>query len=120
MANFSPAVNTVGAIFTHADGIVLRPTYHVFDLFTNYSYEEILHSAHGQSPSLRCGRLSDGAVQSRAATRCSGYAGSFKRRKWVSRTGQFAWRNDAISMQYSRIGREKVAGRALTARTLNG
>ncbi len=45
MANFSPAVNTVGAIYTHADGIVLRPTYHVFDLFTNHSYEEILHSA---------------------------------------------------------------------------
>ena len=45
MANFSPVVNTVGAIFTHADGIVLRPTYHVFDLFTNYSYEEIVHSA---------------------------------------------------------------------------
>ena len=45
MANFSPAVNTVGAIFTHADGIVLRPTFHVFDLFANYSYEEILHSA---------------------------------------------------------------------------
>ena len=45
MANFSPAVNTVGAIFTHAEGIVLRPTYHVFDLFANYSYEEIVHSA---------------------------------------------------------------------------
>ena len=45
MANFSPVVNTVGAIFTHADGIVLRPTYHVFDLFANHSYEEILHSA---------------------------------------------------------------------------
>ncbi|MCY3867043.1 MAG: alpha-N-arabinofuranosidase [Chloroflexi bacterium] len=45
MANFSPAVNTVGAIFTHADGIVLRPTYHVFDLFANHTYEEILHSA---------------------------------------------------------------------------
>ena len=45
MANFSPVVNTVGAIFTHADGIVLRPTYHVFDLFTNHTYEEILHSA---------------------------------------------------------------------------
>ena len=45
MANFSPVVNTVGAIFTHTDGIVLRPTYHVFDLFTNYSYEEIVHSA---------------------------------------------------------------------------
>ena len=45
MANFSPVVNTVGAIFTHADGIVLRPTYHVFDLFTKHTYEEIVHSA---------------------------------------------------------------------------
>ena len=45
MANFSPVVNTTGAIYTHADGIVLRPTYHVFDLFTNYTFEEVLHSA---------------------------------------------------------------------------
>ena len=45
MANFSPAVNTVGAIFTHENGIVLRPTYHVFDLYTNHSFEEIVHSA---------------------------------------------------------------------------
>ncbi len=45
MANFSPVVNTVGAIFTHAEGIVLRPAYHVFDLFANHTYEEILHSA---------------------------------------------------------------------------
>ncbi len=45
MANFSPAVNTVGAIYTHADGIVLRPTYHVFDLFANHTFDEILHSA---------------------------------------------------------------------------
>ena len=44
MANFSPVVNTVGAIFTHADGIVTRPTYHVFDLYTNHSYQEIVHS----------------------------------------------------------------------------
>ncbi len=45
MANFSPAVNTVGAIFTHAEGIVLRPTYHVFDLFANATYAEVLHCA---------------------------------------------------------------------------
>ena len=51
MANFSPVVNTVGAIFTHADGIVLRPTYHVFDLFTRGTYDEILHSAL-QSPTF--------------------------------------------------------------------
>jgi len=45
MANFSPVVNTVGAIFTHEDGIVTRPTYHIFDLYTNHTYEEIVHSA---------------------------------------------------------------------------
>ena len=35
MANFAPTVNVRGAIFTHKDGIVLRPTYHVFDMFVN-------------------------------------------------------------------------------------
>jgi alpha-N-arabinofuranosidase len=32
MANFAPVVNTRGCIFTYRDGIVLRPTWHVFDL----------------------------------------------------------------------------------------
>ncbi len=45
MANFSPVVNTVGAVFTHPDGIVLRPTYHVFDLFANHTFDQVLHSA---------------------------------------------------------------------------
>ncbi|MCY4538107.1 MAG: alpha-N-arabinofuranosidase [Chloroflexi bacterium] len=62
MANFSPVVNTVGAIFTHEDGIVLRPTYHVFDLFANHSYEEIVHSAL-RTPSFTV-EASDGASQS--------------------------------------------------------
>ncbi|MFV0400768.1 MAG: alpha-L-arabinofuranosidase C-terminal domain-containing protein [Oscillospiraceae bacterium] len=35
MANFAPIVNTRGCIFTHEKGIVLRSTYHVFDLFVN-------------------------------------------------------------------------------------
>jgi alpha-N-arabinofuranosidase len=35
MANFAPVVNTRGAIYTHPDGIVLRTTYHVFDLYVN-------------------------------------------------------------------------------------
>jgi alpha-N-arabinofuranosidase len=35
MANHSPAVNTRGCIFTHKDGIVLRPDYHVFDFYVN-------------------------------------------------------------------------------------
>ncbi len=62
MANFSPMVNTTGAIFTHADGIVLRPAYHVFDLFANYTYEEVLHSAL-KSPSFEVA-LDDGDNQS--------------------------------------------------------
>ena len=35
MACFSPIVNTRGAIFTHKDGIVLRPQYFVFALYAN-------------------------------------------------------------------------------------
>lgn len=42
MANFAPIVNTRGCIFTHKDGIVLRSTYHVFELYTNYLGDKIL------------------------------------------------------------------------------
>lgn len=42
MANFAPVVNTRGCIFTHEGGIVLRSTYHVFDLYVNYLGDEIL------------------------------------------------------------------------------
>ena len=42
MANFAPIVNTRGCIFTHKDGVVLRSTYHVFDLYVNHLGDEIL------------------------------------------------------------------------------
>ena len=35
MANYAPAVNTRGLIYTHKNGIIKRGTYHVFDLFYN-------------------------------------------------------------------------------------
>jgi len=35
MAGFSPVVNTRGMIYTYQEGIVLRSTYHVFDLYVN-------------------------------------------------------------------------------------
>ena len=35
MANFAPILNTRGCIYSHKDGIVLRSTYHVFDLYVN-------------------------------------------------------------------------------------
>lgn len=44
MANFAPVVNTRGCIFTHENGIVLRTTYHVFDLYVNYLGDRILDS----------------------------------------------------------------------------
>jgi alpha-N-arabinofuranosidase len=44
MANFSPAVNARGAIFTHPDGIVLRSTYHVFYLYANYLGDTVVDS----------------------------------------------------------------------------
>lgn len=42
MACFSPVVNTRGAIFTHEDGIVLRPQYFVFELYCNLLKENVL------------------------------------------------------------------------------
>lgn len=44
MANFAPLVNTRGAIFTHEDGIVLRSTYFVFELFTKYMGDIVIDS----------------------------------------------------------------------------
>lgn len=42
MANFAPAVNTRGAIYTYDQGIVLRPTYYVFYLYTHLMGNEVL------------------------------------------------------------------------------
>lgn len=44
MANFSPVVNTRGAIFTHPGGIVLRTTYHVFDMYVNLMGDTVIDS----------------------------------------------------------------------------
>lgn len=51
MANFSSVVNTRGVIYTHSEGIVLRSTYHVFDLYVNHTYEEVL-DAYCASPKI--------------------------------------------------------------------
>jgi len=42
MACFSPIVNTRGAIYTYEDGIVLRPQYFVFELYSNLLKEKVL------------------------------------------------------------------------------
>lgn len=42
MANFAPIVNTRGCIYTHDKGVVLRSTYHVFDLYVNYLGSELI------------------------------------------------------------------------------
>lgn len=42
MACFSPAVNTRGCVFTHKDGIVLRPQYFVFELYANLMKDTVL------------------------------------------------------------------------------
>lgn len=42
MAAYAPAVNTRGLIYTHKEGIVLRGTYHVFDLFVNLMGDRVV------------------------------------------------------------------------------
>ncbi len=53
MANFAPLVNTRGAIYTHKDGIVLRSTYHVFDLYVNHLGDRVLHSWNEEEDTVR-------------------------------------------------------------------
>ena len=43
MACYSPIVNTRGAIFTHENGIVLRPQYFVFQLYTSLMKDTVLN-----------------------------------------------------------------------------
>lgn len=52
MACFSPVVNTRGAIFTHRDGIVLRPQYFVFQLYANLLRDAVLDSWAEDVPTL--------------------------------------------------------------------
>lgn len=53
MACFSPVVNTRGAIFTHKDGIVLRPQYFVFELYTRYMLDTVLNIWTEDVPKLK-------------------------------------------------------------------
>lgn len=59
MANFAPVVNTRGCIYTHSSGIVLRSTYHVFDLYVNYLGDVVL-DAWMENPLQICVRAKDG------------------------------------------------------------
>ena len=42
MTNFSPVVNTRGMVYTHDKGVVLRSTYHVYDMYVNGMGDEVL------------------------------------------------------------------------------
>lgn len=42
MANFAPILNTRGCIYNDKEGIVLRSTYHVFDLYVNYMGDTVV------------------------------------------------------------------------------
>ena len=53
MANFAPIVNTRGCIYTHPDGIVLRSTYHVFDLYVNYLGDTVLDCWQQEIPTMK-------------------------------------------------------------------
>jgi len=52
MANYAPSVNTRGLIFTHKTGIVLRSTYHVFDMYVNELGDTILDTFVQNTPEL--------------------------------------------------------------------
>jgi alpha-N-arabinofuranosidase len=52
MACFSPLVNGRGALFVHPDGIVRRPTFHVFSLYVNLMGDTVIDCRVAQPPAL--------------------------------------------------------------------
>jgi alpha-N-arabinofuranosidase len=50
MANFAPVVNTRGCIFTHKDGIVLRSTFYVFEMYANELGDTVLDTLAENTP----------------------------------------------------------------------
>ncbi len=63
MANFAPVVNTRDAIYTYDGGIVLRPTYHVFDLYANRLGEEVLATRAEDVPLWQVPRKEGGTAE---------------------------------------------------------
>ena len=55
MANFSPIVNTRGAIHVLPGGLVLRPTYHVFKLYADYMGPTVVDSHIQEGATLEAG-----------------------------------------------------------------
>jgi alpha-L-arabinofuranosidase len=53
MANFAPILNTRGCIYSYSEGIVLRSTYHVFDLYVNYLGDTIIDSWSEELPTMK-------------------------------------------------------------------
>lgn len=61
MANFSPIVNTRGCIYSHDKGIVLRSTFHVFDLYVNQMGDTVVDLwIEGGSPTMTVPRKGGG------------------------------------------------------------
>lgn len=78
MACFSPVVNTRGAIFTHKDGIVLRPQYFVFELYAGLLQDTVLKQWKEDVPTIS-GQARDetktvDAVDVVVTSGCKGYA----------------------------------------------
>ncbi|WP_206662949.1 alpha-L-arabinofuranosidase C-terminal domain-containing protein [Anaerobacillus alkaliphilus] len=53
MDNFAPILNTRGCIYSHSEGIVLRSTYHVFDLYVNYLGDTIIDVWSEELPTMK-------------------------------------------------------------------
>ena len=114
MANYAPVVNTRGCIFTTPDGIVLRSTYHVFDLFVNVMGDIVVDSFAEDMPVLharnrKSGETVDVDALDIVATRFSESEGLA-----VSAV------NKEPVKEHSLILDDSLAGRSVTLYTVSG
>ncbi len=76
MANFAPILNTRGCIYSYRDGIVLRSTYYVFELFVKYMGDVVIDVWKDETPltmevAAKNGRRTSVEVVDIAATKWS-------------------------------------------------
>jgi alpha-N-arabinofuranosidase len=57
MANFSPLVNSRGALYVHPEGIVKRTTFHVFEMYSNLLAPNIVDAYVSSDPFTHDGKL---------------------------------------------------------------
>lgn len=87
MANIAPTVNARGLIYAHPEGIVLRPTYHVFKLFAKIMGDTVVDSYIEGNPTLKLDTVGEDAPPVHALDAVATTRGDSSRISLINKSG---------------------------------